>query len=476
MFRKKRLAFTLFALWTAGLGVYVAVTPALYEEEIQFLINNNRAPSVVSPEINNGPIARDYVDESIVATELQLLSNVDLLRDVVQKCSLAGNNPGAQEKAVKDLRKALKFSPVLKANMIKATYSSSDPHEVEAVLRTVSEDYLNEHVRAHGSAGTYELFGKQAEAYQEQLKSLQERLAAFHERRDIVTLAQQKDLGLQKLVDLEAALKETAGVRAANIQKIGKLKEQLAGLGSRITTQSRKMPNQYSVERLNTMLAELQNKRTELLVKYQPTERLVQEIDQQIADTKASLQNAGRMMSTEETTDVNPIRQSLETELAKSEVAEIENRARIASLERDIAGYRRSLSGLQNATADDDQLLREIKEAEDSFFLYSKKREEARIAEAMDRQKIANVVLVQSPRLPALPMPKLSLTLLATYILGVLLILLIALALGVASRQVFSPWEIETLTGLPVLAEVPYQVPGPITRALLPGAIAESHS
>ena len=474
LFRKKQLVLILLALWTAGMIAYVRLSPPYYEEEIQFLVNNTRAPAVISPEFNSGPIARDYVDESVVATELQLLSNVDLLRNVVVKCGLAKRDDKAsQEKALRDLRKDLKFSPVLKANMIKATYGSSDPQQVEAVLRTLADGYMSEHLRAHGSAGTFELFAKQADAYQKQLAVLQDQLADFQARRGIVMLAEQKDLGLRKLVDLESALKEATAARAESIQKAGKIREQLAGLGQRITTQSRKVPNQYSVERLNTMLVELQNKRTELVAKYQPTERVVQEVDQQIADTKAALQNADRMISTEETTDVNPIRQTLEAELAKSELAETENRVHMANLEADIANYRGTLSGLQNATADDDQLLRQIKEAEDNYFLYSKKREEARIEEALDRQKIANVTLVDSPSLPALAVPKVSLTVLASYGLGCLLIMMFGLAAALASRRVFTAWEVENLTALPVLAEVPYERQLTPAHGLIHVAISE---
>jgi uncharacterized protein involved in exopolysaccharide biosynthesis len=469
LFRRKTQLLILLGLWTGGVVAYVVLAPPLYQEEVQFLINNNRAPEVVSPEMNSGPVARDYVDDSVIATELQLLSNVDLLRDVVKKCGLAkSGDPAAVEEAVRHLRKELKTAPVLKANMIKATYSASDPNQVEAVLRTLSDDYLNEHLRAHGPAGTYELFAKQANEYEQQLKTLQDQLTQFHAQRNIVELGEQKDLNLRKLIDLQAALKDAVANRAEDIQKIGTLKAEQAGLGPRITTQARKIPNQYSVERLNTMLVELQNKRTELAAKYQPTERVIREVDQEIADTRAALKDADRMASTEETTDVNPLRQSLEAELAKTQVAEKEEQIHIANLERDIEGYRHSLSGLEDATASDDQLVRRIKEAEDNFFLYSKKREEARIEEAMDRRKIANVALVQPATVPALPLPAVSLTLVATFALGCLLIVSMSIATGLASRKISTAWELEVLTGLPVLAEVPVEVVLPAAGGVMP--------
>jgi len=143
--------------------------------------------------------------------------------------------------------------------------------------------------------------------------------------------------------------------------------------------------------------------------------------------------------------------------LAKAELGETEYQAHEASLKKEIADYGRSLSTLQNATTDDDQRMRDIKQTEENFFLYSKKREEARIEEAMDQQRIANAVLVKSARLPALPKPRVSITLAAAYVLGCLLLLAFTFASELARSAVYTPWELEGLTGLPVLANVPIQ-------------------
>ncbi len=471
LFRQKQVIRLLFIVWTVGMAAYLLFSSDSYEEEIRFLVNNIRSPAVIGPDTNSGPAPRDYVDESMIATEVQLLSNKDLMRTVVERSGLAsGTDEQSKEKAVRQLQKDLKVAPVLKANMIRATYASSNPQEVQSVLQSLADGYLSDHLRAHGTSGTFDLFDKQANAYQQRLRQLQEGQTEFEGRNNIVLLGQQKDLNLKRVMEMEAALNETQAARQATANKIGKIRRQLATMGSRITTQARKLPNQYSVERLNTMLVEMQNRRTDLLMKYQPRDRVVLDVEQQIADTKAALAKANSMTSTEETTDVNPLRQSLEAELAKAEVSDAEYRARAASLTKDIETYRQSLSGLQGSTAEHDQLQRQIKETEESFFLYTKKREEARIQEALDRQKIANVVLVEKPRLPVLPKPKLSVTTVATYILGCLLILGAGLAASLAHRSVHTPWELEGITGVPVLATVPRQQLFPANLPVLDAA------
>jgi uncharacterized protein involved in exopolysaccharide biosynthesis len=453
LFRQKRFILLFFAVLNLVTFIYLLFLPTSYETEVKFLVNNIRADAVVTPESTNGQVARNYVDESVIATEIQLLSNREILRNVVVKCKLAENDQAVSvEKALKDLQKELKVSPVLKANMIKAAYSSSDPRETATVLQTLADEYLEEHLRVHSSSGTYEFFDREARHYEQQLHELQAKLNEFQQQRNIVLLGQQKDLNLRKMVDLEGALKETEAAYLENGQRIRTLKAQLAGLNPRITTQARKVPNQYSIERLNTMLAELQNRRTELLTKFREDDRMVKQVDQQILDTKAAMDRADSLTSTEESTDVNPVRQSLEAEFAKAEMSANGLQARAAALERQVLEYRQSLGSLEHATPDDDQLLRKIKDAEDNFFLYSKKREESRIGDAMDRQKIANVVLVEPARVPLLPQPKLTLSLIASYVLCCCFILGTALLMGMVRNTVYTSWELESITGLPVLA------------------------
>ena len=84
-------------------------------------------------------------------------------------------------------------------------------------------------------------------------------------------------------------------------------------------TQSKQLPNQYSAERLNTMMVELQNKRTQLLTKFRPDDRLVKEVDEQIRTTREALaQGRIRRPRSKKRPILNPLRQTLETELSRA--------------------------------------------------------------------------------------------------------------------------------------------------------------
>ena len=142
------------------------------------------------------------------------------------------------------------------------------------------------------------------------------------------------------MTDLKSKLLETDAFLNEVNERIARLEQQMRTLQPRIMTQSRALPNQYSTERLNTMLVELQNKRTDLLTKFKPTDRLISEIDQQIQTTRTALEKATSQTATEQATDLNPLRQTLDAELARARVDQAGAVSRRASLTAPGAGLR----------------------------------------------------------------------------------------------------------------------------------------
>lgn len=463
--RRKWLILVTFFLVVVGVAAATLLMPKQYETRMKVLVKNERADMIVSPDHNGSTGYRGEVGEAQINSEIELLNSNNLLLQVVTRCGLeklqqaAGPDPSqrnsvAVEKAVKRLQRDLKVSPVRKANIILVEYADTDPRRAVAVLDNLAGLYLEEHLRVHGTPGTYEFFKGQAERYQGELTGAESKLAAFRRRENIVMLAQQKDVTLQKAAESQSALLQAEAAIGEYTRKTADTRRQLGAAQSRVLTQSRTLSNQYSVERLHTMLAELQNRRSQLLVKFRPDDRMVQEADQEIADTRAALDKATRLTGLEQATDVNPVHQALEIDLARQQAELAGLQSRREALARQTGAYRGQLVRLANATAAFDDLVRTQKEAEDNYLLYAKKTEEARITESLDRQKIANVAIAETPTEPHLPSkPNIKLNL----ALGVFLACFLSLGVGFAAEYfrdtVEQPRELEDLTGLPVLAE-----------------------
>src|SRR5437660_11364918 len=72
------------------------------------------------------------------------------------------------------------------------------------------------------------------------------------------------------------------------------------------------------MERLKSTLLDLQLKRSGLLTKFEPSYRPVQEVEQQIAQTKDAIAAAEKAPLRDETTDTDPTYEALRAELAKA--------------------------------------------------------------------------------------------------------------------------------------------------------------
>jgi uncharacterized protein involved in exopolysaccharide biosynthesis len=466
LFRRKHAFLLLFPLLFAAVAIATFLMPRQYESRMRILVKNERADLVVSPDARDRSQPPGDVSEAQVNSEIELLTSNDLLVRVVRVCHLYETaekaahatfapRPETFERAVRKLQRDLKITPVRKANVIEISYSATSPERAASVLRELLKGYLDAHLNVHRSAGTEEFFRGQTASYEAQLHDAENRVSDFRRRNNLTSIAEQKEIVSRKVAESESALREADAALAETATRVRELRDQLAAQDRRIVTQSRSLPNQYSVERLNTMLAELENRRTEALMKFRPDDRVVVEIEDEIANTKAALDRASKMVSVEQASDVNPLRRDLESELAHTAIQEAGLRSRRASLAGTLAFYRANLAQLEGATIEYDTLERNVKEAEENYLLYARKEEEARIADSLDQQKIANVAVAESPVVPHLPSTKTGLNLALGLLLAAFVSLGAAFGAEVADTSFHTPAELEAATGFPVLATAP---------------------
>jgi uncharacterized protein involved in exopolysaccharide biosynthesis len=469
LFRRKALVLFTFLAVIIGTAIVTFLLPNKYESRTKILVKNQRVDVAITPEATAAAPAsagENEVTENRINSEIELLTSKDLLTQVVEECGLAKaetdlfsrSTPQAVqvEKAVNHLAKDLSITPVRKANIITITYSSNSAALSAAVLKKLGDLYLEKHLKLNHPAGASDFFKDKADEYQSQLRGAEQRLTDFQQSNNLVVLSQQKDLTLQKTAEAKAKLLESETSLNEATNRIARVEQQLASIPKRVVTQSRQLPNQYSAERLNTMMVELQNKRTQLLTKFRPDDRLVREVDEQIRTTREALTRAEQKTSVEEATDLNPLRQTLETELSRARLDQTGARARRDTLNGQLQQYEGALRKLESDTAKHNDLQREVKESEDNYQLYAKKREEARIADELDRQKITNVSIAEAATVAQIPSsPNRVLNLVLGIFLAAFLSLGSVFSAEMLSDAIHTPCQLEAMTGATVLATVP---------------------
>lgn len=463
VFRHKWMILLTFATTAVAALMLALFMPDQYESRVKILVKKIRVETPLSGERTDSSLDSSEISESQINSEISLLKSRDLLEQVVKNTNLAQDEaadgkPTAQdtEKAIYRLEKDLQIAAAKKANVIEVNYTSKSPEVAAAVLKQLSDLYLDKHIKLHSPPGTHEFFKTQADQYERDLRRAEDKFSSFQKKTGVVAINQQKDLGLNKFTETQARLNDLNGQIKETDKRIAEIEKQLAGTQSRVSTQSRVLPNQESVERFNTMLVDLRNRRTQMLTKFQPEDRLVKEIDEQIRTTTEALAKASRTTYSEQASDLNPLRQSLEGELNKARIEQAGRFPLRENLAAQVNSYKQQLEQLKGATTTNDDLTRQVKQADDNYQLYAQKQEQSRISDELDKQKISNVSILETPTVPRIPY-KTNRPL--TVLLGVGMGLLLGFGCAVVAEffreTVHTPRELEALTGIPVVATVP---------------------
>ncbi len=466
LLRRWRLITGLTCLGICISTLILLAVPKKYESQMKLLVKNGRQDLVVSTDSNTGTVHSRDLSEEQVNSEVQLLGSRDILEQVVTRAKLAKTesapqkqerqpSPLAIERATDKLLRDLTIEPVRKSNVIVVAYSARNPDLASTVLKELADTYLQEHLRVHNTAGTYPFFQKEADDYEQRLAASESALKDFRERNSLLVMPQEQDVLTQKMVDTQAAFEDADAAVEQYRARLQRGKLILPAVDSRVTTQSRSVPNPMLVQQLTMMLSDLHNKRTEMAVKYRSDDRLVQQLDKQVADTKEALDSALNVRQVELTTDINPVRQNADKDMVSDEVTLAGLAARRDQIGQALAQYRLQAHELAGSTVDHDALLRTVKEDEQNYLLYAKKREEARITELLDQQRIANVMLFESPTLPVEPSsPKMAIAI----PLAILLSLFVSIGIVFSREYATLRQRVVARVSIPVMSTAKEQV------------------
>lgn len=394
-------------------GVSVALVlclPRKYEAEAKLMLKRARTETPVDVEKGRSVMVSTDVTETEISSEIELFWNRSSLEETVRTCGLADEldsdivDPLKRTTlAVRELEKQLSIGRIGKTNLISVTYSHLDSVRAAAVVQTLIDTYLAKHMAVHRNTDTAEFFNRQTSIHGQQLSEAQTALTEFRNRNQVSLLEAEKQGALRRFDDLGRILLDTESQIEDATDRITRLQSQIRQLPKTIETQSRSARNQPLLEKLKTGLLDLENKRTQLLTKYDSGYRLVREVDQQIQGTKRMLEQEQQASVVDWTHAPNPLRQSLEGDLLRTETTLAGQKAKRAKLVRDLERVRSGQSKLERLTGEYDDLVRQVKLAEDNYLLYQKRREESRLADAMDRQRILNVSVVEEVVPPAVP-------------------------------------------------------------------------
>jgi polysaccharide biosynthesis protein PslE len=479
VFRHRRLVTLIFLGIFLGAILGTLVLPRKYEAQMKILVNRERVDAVVTPDADNvnGPGIVPAVSEEDLNSEVELIKSRDLLERVAIACALnsesksgwkrwlervgnamrgTGTTPQTQlARAVQDLEQRLIVDPMKKTDLIRVTYASHDPAQAAQVLQTLATMYQEKHAAVHRPPGTFLFFEQETARYREELANAEARLMDFNSREGIVEAATQKQLVLQQLSQFEAEWQQAQTNSHQAGERAQALRRQAAATPARQTTQVTTIANAQLLATLESTLLSLEMKRSELLTKYAPSYTPVREVELQIRDARTAITEAQQSPVEQVTTDRLPAQDWMTTELARAETDRAALDAQsdaTAQVVRRYEGMARTLDAKGTQQVD---LARNVKTAEDNYVLYVRKREEARISDALDSKRIVNVAIAEAATVPALPTLHLAWILIGGFFAAGIVSVGSAYAVDRLDGSFHTPDELHRYLDTRVLASIP---------------------
>jgi uncharacterized protein involved in exopolysaccharide biosynthesis len=482
IFRHKRTALFVFVGVLAGALLSALLLPRKFEAEMKILVNRDRVDTVVTPDPNAAEVVAPVpaVSQEDINSEVELLRSRDLLESVVAASGLGARKYSPWERmverisnltggarsvpearlarSVQDLQSRLIVDPLKKTTLIRVAYASRDPRLAARVLQTLAVLYQEKHAAVHRPVGTFSFFDQQASHYRDELAAAETRLTDFDGRENIVAPAAQKQFVLEQLSQFEAELQQDQASASAASAKARSLHAQSIAEPERHTTQMRTLDNAQLLAQLEGSLLSLELKRSDMLAKYAPTYPPVGEVEAQIEQTRAAIAQARKSPVEEITTDRVPAQDWMATEFAKAQSDRAQLEAQAVGTARAVRHYQDLAQQLDRNGSVQDDLVRDVKTAEDNYLLYLRKREEARISDALDSKRIVNVSIAEAATVPALPTLRLGWLLVGGIFTATILSVGTACVMDRMNPSFRSPNELSRYLDIKVLASIPASV------------------
>jgi len=448
-----------------------------YEASMQVIVGRERLdaavtaqPTAAIQDSGNKAIATDDV-----ASEVTLLKGTDMLREVAQTCKLVKHNasfwsrfgaksPEVQsaeelEEATNTLEGQVKVDFQKTSRVINVRYGTKEsPEKAACVLQTLGKLYLEKHLRLQRPPGALEFFAEETDRYQKALSESEAQLVKFSKMQQVASPEVLRTTLAQQFVSAQGNLHDTEQRIAAEVQRRDDLERQLKQTPARSSTAETSLAANTLLEQLHTSLLASQLKRTQLLMKYDPSYPLVKEVDAEIEETNKAIATADEAKYVNTTTDRDPTFEYLREDLAKTEADLASDRARVTKLQSSIRDMQVQMVDWDAKAIQQSALVREAKANEESYLLYLTKREEQRTSDALDDKRIANVEIAVPARVPVLPARNPASVIFSGFWLAIFAAIAAGYLAELADPSFRTPTEVEETLNIPILAAVPKRV------------------
>jgi len=463
-FKHKTKIVTIFLTTVVTVTIVTFLLPPTYEAKSSLMVKFGRE-YVSRPGVGDTRSLMALNQEEVLNSEIQILTSHDLIGKVLTSLKvetvypdLVGSTPKNMtplEAAISIAGKKLTVEGVKKSNVIEVAFQHRNPQVAARFINLLVDYYKEKHLQVFSDPQS-SFFDSQLTQFEQKLKQSENRMEAFKQKNRVFSLVEQRSLLLGQRNELDTSLKKTQN-------QVDELQKKLSSLRSQQEARAKDKSLYTTTERdkiiteARSRLLDLQLKEQNLLKQYNENNRLVRNIREEIQLVQGFLKEQELEISGKVRTG-NPVFQEVEKELIKAKAELSSQIAKAAALKVQLAKVENETGSFDLLENEYQNLKRDLESNEKNYRIYLERQEEARISEEMNRQKMANISVIQTATAPAEKIkPKKKLNILFGILIGIISSLGFALFSENTSQKFSSPERVERRLGLPVLTTLLYK-------------------
>ncbi len=402
-----------FLLVAAGATVYTLTRTPLYRVESRMLVKYGRSyvyHSVEGVQDGDSSPQRSYNETAIINTELEILKSRELAREVLTTMGIEKLFP-ALARTGQDKEKLMPYAVAAFGSMVNAynvkgssvvgiALEHPDPEAAVEAVNILVEKFKLRHLEIFKNP-QLAFLEQQAALYQEELQQAEEAKREFLKKNNIIDLKEQKKSLIYNYDKLRSLM-------IAEEQQLVFTKEKRDGLQAELVTiPERAVLRQEDAQGGDTSAAArllaLRLEGEKLAKKYPETNRLVIENREQIALVEQFMKNRDNTSRNAVTRGKDPSYAAIEQQLLELAPLTAAQEKKQSVLRKHLSSMEQEIQGLVGLEVELERLDRQIKERKTVYWEFFNKLEMSRVEEAMDREKMVNIVVIEKPTVPLRP-------------------------------------------------------------------------
>ncbi len=458
--KRRRIVLAIIFASIALLTLIVGVNwPRRYDASVTILAQNN---NIITPLMEGAAAATGNANRAGIAKAV-IFSRKVMNQILVEGGWMDGHpSPVEQDKLIQEInaRTVVKIS---RDNLITISYHDSDARRAYGVTRAFGQLFISESMasKKKESRAAFDFIDSQVEAYRKKLTDAEDKLKDYRNTN--------ADARPGSEADTNASISQLRNQIEATHMDLMEKRSQAASLQSQLSGESEISSVQTSSGIYESQLAELQSKLDKLRLTYtdeypdvvrtrhqiEDLRQLLARADQQKAQAPRAIGDSGNNSSA---VQFNPLYQQMKSQLTtlRSDIAAAT--ARLAAAQTRLESELDRSKRIANSEAVTAELTRDYTVNRDVYQDLLKRRESARVSMNLDANQDGPSFVVQNPAV--MPLVPSGLRFMHFGIAGIFAALAVPFGLlfGVArfDPRVRSIEQLESLTGLPVLANIPF--------------------